>query len=566
MSDSAPSPVDPSPEPIASTSSVPLPSEHAPLASLGNLPPELKALVVLKLAEVDAEADDTWEDVDGDAEDVNEVDPDADDERREAHAWGTWKDAGRFNLRDMEMGENGHPTLEALTQAAETLVEIGGMSGMAALSLVNREFSEMCFPYLWQDVDFEDRSAESILVFLREIIPRHARHIRSLAFGQSDEELLDDEPTVFATARNVLGSDYDARLKAVLDEAERLGGVSAQGITEPMRKRRARSLILAEVVKHCPNVQILDFEGFQKTPISGNEELDDFTEAVEQAYPVDHALEAIKTHLGPKLTDLTFLINDDGVSTEGDVASLLSACPNLLRLELECIAPSGAPAHRERLHEALLALNKLESLNVVIGDFINDDFASRTISWPLKVLALAECEDLSFPSFFSLIHQFSSTLEVLDLDGTPHNNSETETKKYLGRLVSLPKLDTLVLATPHDPSFVDAFSQCPIREFCLGFCPAFTYPDVEAFIEAHHQTLKKLQIEHDAALTEAQVESLEVLCHAKGIECELLEPEDDSDTDDDPSDFEDDFDQEEWEHDEDDEGDEGDDDAFDHTE
>ncbi|GAA5870960.1 hypothetical protein JCM1840_002739 [Sporobolomyces johnsonii] len=560
MSDPTASTSKPTPEPIASTSS--LPSEHRPLASLGNLPPELKALIVHKLAEVDAEADDTWEDVDEDAEDANKADPDANNEESEARARGMWRDARRLDPRDMELGENGFPTMEALTRWKDHLVDIGGMSGMAALSLVNREFSEICFPYLWQDVDFEDRSAESILVFLREIIPRHAKHIKSLAFGQSDEELLDDEPTVFATARNVLGSDYDARLKAVLDEAERFGGVSAQGITEPMRKRRARSLVLAEVVKHCPNVEILDFEGFQKTPISGNEDLDDFTEAVEQAYPVDHALEAIKTHLGPKLTDLTFLINDDGVSTEGDVASLLSACPNLLRLELECLAPSGAPAHREKLHEALLALDKLESLTIVTGDFINDDFASRTISWPLKVLALAECEDLSFASFFSLIHQFSSTLEVLDLDGTPHNNSETETKKYLGRLVSLPKLDTLVLATPHDPPFVDAFSQCPIREFCLGFCPAFTYPDVEAFIEAHHQTLKKLQIEHDAALSEAQVESLEVLCHAKGIECELLEPEDDSD-DDDPSEFEDDFDQEEWE---DDDDDDDDDDAFEHSE
>lgn len=255
-------------------------------------------------------------------------------------------------------------------------------------------------------------------------------------------------------------------------------------------------------------------------------------------------------------------MNDDGISSEGDVASLLEACPNLMRVDLEVYCGFKDPEERERLHKALLKLKKLDTLDVGSGYFINDEFVKLVLEHQAKeeeaphaivsanpfpsmrCLALVECMDLSFESFFNLIHRFSSTLEVLDIDSTPHANHPGATKKFLGRPFDLPKLQSLVISTPHEPKILDSFVNCKLIEFSLGFCPAFKYKDVEDFITLHQDSLKKLEIADDAAMTEAQVESLEVFCHAKGIAVELLEPdsedEEDEDEDMNPSDFDED--------------------------
>lgn len=286
----------------------------------------------------------------------------------------------------------------------------------------------------------------------------------------------------------------------------------------------------------------------------------------ESIYRTDHALEAIKTHLGPRLTDISLLMNDDGISTEGDVATLLEACPNLLRLELSIYCGYVDPQERRALHEALLKLRKLETLDVSAGWFINEEFARLALGQDLRedegtevalvrrahttpnpfpalrCLALVECSDLSFEAFFNLVHRFSSTLRILDIDSTPHANHPEMTKKYLGRPLDLPRLETLVLSTPLEAKFLESFVNCKLVEFCLGFCPAFVYKDIEDFISLHQTTLKKVEVADDAALSEAQFESLEVFCHAKGIEIELLEPDSEDEEDDelDPSDFDED--------------------------
>lgn len=228
---------------------------------------------------------------------------------------------------------------------------------------------------------------------------------------------------------------------------------------------------------------------------------------------------------------------------------------------MEIYCTYNKPEERKALHEALLKLRKLETLDVGAGEFINDEFVQlalapihhkneeeeETSSNPfpaLNCLALGYCQDLSFDSFFNFIHLFSSTLRVLDLDSTPHANHPAVTKKYLGRPFDLPHLRTLVLSTPHEPKILDSFVNTKLTEFSYGFCPAFSYKNVEDFIALHQDTLKKVEIHDQAALTQAQVERLEVFCHAKGIECELLEPDSSDEEEDDeayldPSDFED---------------------------
>ncbi|BGP40267.1 hypothetical protein JCM10449v2_004226 [Rhodotorula kratochvilovae] len=520
--------------PVASTSTLPPPSRK--LACLGNLPPELKLHIVRKVAEVDMEGIDeddpaptAWiDDVEGTGEDS--MNAGIKRKRRPS----TNEEDGWRDVEELELGPDGNPTPEALARVRDQytadMEDVMRPSGIEALTLVNHEFNELAVPIMWQNLDFEDRSNEAILACIRDILPKHGRHVRSLEFGQADTRMMELDPP---------SSGYDAedpflpmrrdRL-AVVEAAEKLAGVTPEDYNSETRHRRTRSLLVAEVVRLCPNVVRVDCEGMPRTRLDWADSLEEQDlDDRNVVYATDHALEAVKTHLGAQLTDLTFLVNDDSVTTEAHVADLLLACPNLLRLELESYVPSGSPENREKLHGALAALSQLESFTHAGGGFIDDAFAEREdVAWPLKVLALGECEDLSFPAFFAFVHRFASTLECLDLDGTPHTNVDKDNEAFAARAVALPRLDTLVLATQHEASFLlSAFAQCPIRELSLGFCPAVELKDVEAFLDLHVETLRRIEVAGDAALTEAQVESLEVLCHAKGIECELLAPDED---------------------------------------
>ncbi|GAA5856855.1 hypothetical protein JCM8547_008877, partial [Rhodosporidiobolus lusitaniae] len=410
------------------------------------------------------------------------------------------------------------------------------------------------------ELDFESVSNESILHLITHVLPGHASHVHSLAFGQSEARMLrDDPPTAGA---------YDAvdpflplppRRLAIVEAAERFGGVSSTvdeegtALSSEVRSRRCRSLLVAEVIRQCRNVVRLDFEGFPCINPLWVDDIDerDLTELpVNIVYSVDHAAEAVKRYIGAGLTDLTYLVNDDGVTTEGEVAALLSACPNLLRLELETLVPSGSSTNRDALYAAFEALHKLEALNIVDGAmYLTDAFAALPLDWPnLTVLALGECEDLSFSSFRTLVERFSTSLEVLDIAGTPHANHPEDTKKSLSSgPLNLPRLNTLVLETPHEsPFLLTLFTLSPIRTFSFGFCPAIEFSNVLKFLDLQQGTLKRVEVASDAALTSGQVEGLEVLCHARGVECELLEAEEDSETDlSDPSEFDIDDDDEE---------------------
>ncbi|GAA5872178.1 hypothetical protein JCM3774_002287 [Rhodotorula dairenensis] len=539
--------------PVASTSST------RPLACLGNLPPELKALIVLKAVEVDLE------DLDDDDDDIDEepwVDHDdhplaaaegegfpgafPGDTRRTTKRKRQRSDVGR-NGSDNEQGDDGWRDVDDDDDDrdsdrdgaqdggdAQYLRDLGDTlkwTALGALSLVNHEFNEIATPYLWAELDFEDRANESVLECIRTILPKHGKHVRSLDFGQSDPRMLDAEvPGSGYQSADPFGYIPPSHLR-IIRAAEQLNGVPAEGVSSEIRHRRTRSLLMAQVVRMCPNVIAIDTEMLPKTRPDWSDDLEDrdLTNP-DIVYAVDHALDAVKEHLAAQLEDLTLLINSDGITTEGDLADLLSACPNLLRLSVDCLAPAGPRRNRDKLYRALAGLAKLETLEIDAGEFFNDEFANDVdVPWPLKVLALTECDELSFPAFFTFVHKFSRTLECLDLDRSPHDNVERDSKAYVHRALQLPRLDALCLATMHEPAWLlEGFAQCPIREFSLGFCPAVGLGDIEQFIDVHAQTLERIEVQGDAALTEAQVESLEVLCHSKHIECEVL-PLDSSD-------------------------------------
>ncbi|GAA5925383.1 uncharacterized protein JCM15063_005011 [Sporobolomyces koalae] len=534
------------------------PDSQRRMASLGGLPPELKAQIVAELYQdlllesysydalttppsrnwptsvgpaplltdesprneppIRASPDDSaW--VDEDDDDNDDDDDDGQDDNDDHLAFDHDLAAGGFSPA---RGSSPDPELD---------------EGLFALTLVNHEFAELAYVWLYKQLDLENRSTESLLFLINEILPRHAQHVRALAFGYDGDMYVGAQPATVAYA----GQD-------LAEKAEQLTGIiDSDPPTDRARVRRARSLLIAKIIELCPHLELIDCEAFQKHPIDEDAYEDDpVVINQDDVYEVDHAIQAIRNR-APNLIDLTLLVNDDEFTNEGDVAYLLEGCRNLKRLGLESYVVAKIPEQRAALHQAVLNLDKLEILSVNAGFFVDDRFVElvknhpSTPPFPLQTLALTECPDLSFASFVDLIHAFSDTLLALDIDSTPSTNHPGQTEKFLGKPFNLPKLEALALTTTHEAKFLQSFVDCKLVELSFGFCPAIAYKDLEAFITQHQETLRRVEISDDVALSDAQLESLEVFCHAKGIRLEMLPPDSSSEGSDvDPSDLDDD--------------------------
>jgi hypothetical protein len=500
-----------------STTAPPSAAEASSPPSLGNLPPELKAIIVEMVDQVDEEDEEDMYD------DIEEVDDDGNETGAHEHEHGEDcahdHDPAHSNAHAHE-----HVHGEGCSHDHEDVP--AEPSSMSNLSLVNKEFASLAQPFLWkvsfcssvpswnvaltewdlQHVDFTYRSTEQVLHFIQEILPRHADHIQGLQFSQNEVRL--DEPG----ANQVIHLLNEEHISA----AEELAEVSKAESPLIARHSRARGLLFASIIPRLPNLDTLDFDFHYLTSVVEDIPL-----------PVDHVVEAA-LKVGSKITDLTLTNELSSMRDEAYLASLLSHFPNLLRLDLALGAlHSGG---RDDLIKALVGLSKLETMSLMSAPYVTDDFAAANWVAPLKILALSSCEDLSFAGFRTLVDKFSSTLTVLDLDDVPHNNSEKDNKKYLGLPFDLPKLNTLVLTTLHPASFLDSFAACSLVEFSFGFCPNIPYAAVEAFVVHHSATLKEVTLEDAANLSSAQIESLEVLCHAKGINCTVDAPDSDMDS------------------------------------
>ncbi|GAA6024236.1 hypothetical protein JCM10207_006967 [Rhodosporidiobolus poonsookiae] len=409
---------------------------------------------------------------------------------------------------------------------------------LGALSLVNKAWHELVAPLFWHDLYLWPASTEELLHLVRDILPRVGQHVEKLSLRETafdpllEHGDLDNLPPAEGTALTVV------------EAAEKLGGVDASLADWELRTLRARNLVLAQIVKACPAVKQLDFQGFvrpMKIKPAGEE---DTVIIVEQVEVPNVALEAIKAR-GTAIEALSLLLPPDGLTTETDVAALLRAFPDLVHLDINCFLfeadEAKRAAARSELVDALEALTKLEELDLGESTFVNDAFAARAFTWPLKHLALGEYAELSFGSFVTLVERFSATLVSLELDGTPHDDSEDDTAAYLGKALNLPHLTALEVATPHKTAFLDAFAQCPLEEVLLGDCPQFTVAEVLKFLEAHKATLKALDYEDDGIPDEEKegaedaegsstLERLADWCEENSVEFALIPGHDDCDT------------------------------------
>ncbi|KAL8291594.1 hypothetical protein RQP46_001852 [Phenoliferia psychrophenolica] len=561
----------------------------APAPTLGQLPPELKALIVDMVAEMDDE-DEFEDDDEEESDDEHDCSSHGPEGHHHGHSHGPKKPV--HDCSTHAPGE--HPADDDDEERDE-----GVQSALWALALLDREFSALVQRHIWRRVDLSDSLISEIGTFLLEIAPRHGHHVELLAVQQRLDEWdpITDNPKI--------SPELTARWEALTVFPDE---------DDDARRLRFRRELLAEVVPLLPNLVSvqLDFlevpepQGMPDLPRDGVVTVEMKREiAVQmvsmQGYFLERAVEIIRQHepamldeispdvpldmerlsnstllelfrlchaplpshfklnevtsafrkIGPQITSsLTVMGDESGEprASEEQLASFLLDFPNVARLELDIpLLPVG----RTLLHDALVSLSSLRTLMIEGASFVNDEFAKLPWTAPMRVLALSNCEDLSLPSLISLVTKWAPSLQVLELDDVPANITDAEAKKLL-RPLELPKLDTLIVSTTHSAAFLALFGRTALVELEIGACPGIEYKNWEGFVTEHAGTLKKVTLQGDHDFTEAQVESFQVYCFAKKIDLDIEEPDSD---DEDEWDSEDGEEVDEWEDDDEDGGD-----------
>ncbi|KAL8287203.1 hypothetical protein RQP46_003655 [Phenoliferia psychrophenolica] len=258
----------------------------APQPTLGQLPPELKALIVAMVAW-------TWDSV----EDEESDDEDEDEDDRSGSELSS---EHRHKLA-------GDPLLEGVKVK----------STLWALALLDREFSGLVQQHLWKDINLTNATLPDIGTFLLDIVPRRGQHVELLALqlqGTVEWDPLSEELSPGLTARWESLEEYP--------EEE-----------EESRILRFRRELLAELVPLLPNlarVEIDYFDADERDPMPAYLRLSEVADAL--------------ARIGHQITHLVIdNSNSDELRTsEGHLAFFLLAFPNLIDLTLMIpLLPNG---------------------------------------------------------------------------------------------------------------------------------------------------------------------------------------------------------------------------------
>ncbi|SGY22928.1 BQ5605_C019g08873 [Microbotryum silenes-dioicae] len=578
-----------------------------PKPSLGTLPPELKAIIVAMVHEVDCEAalaDEEDDDDDDDDDPVEEVVVEEEKENVKQVSKNNTSSKGksvemppkaiipeRKPVDDDDDDDDDYDEDDADDDDDDDSSFDGRYARvpvhrtMCQLSLVNREFAALAQPFIWSAVHMDTKTLPDIYYFYTTIIPRHGQHIEGLSFsinefctqGPDDEgddtnwedtELDDDDddddddeleadhhdPSTDAKVVHRKRNAVPAKKKSSMpaDYIKVLDALAAAGICPRSKDTlywhqyaTARALLFEEILRKLPKLTTLDFDLLAHFPRNDGPS-DPRRVPVVDSFPGSLLEEG---GVGPQIIDLTLYGDSNSMIPFNELEVMLGAFPNLKRLHLgfEPTSEDDEDDGPECVYKALAELKYLESFTLDNAYWLDTRFANHEFKGPLKLIALSDATEITWDALRRAVEKLSATLEVLDLDSFALefadllDSAQTEgdaeggfgPRERLLRPWKLPKLDTLVLETDHDPAVLTVFNDCPIKQLELGMCELFGYSTVEDFITMHESTLKSLIVIQDSFLTPAQMESLELLAFHKGIDLVVRDPDSDSEDEDD---------------------------------
>ncbi|GAA5966561.1 hypothetical protein JCM3765_000961 [Sporobolomyces pararoseus] len=412
--------------------------------------------------------------------------------------------------------------LKQLEKAVEDLELGGGASNVSNLSLTNKEWHKACCSYIWQSPDLAERSLESLFYFQKDLLPKYSEYVDSLYLMQNGSTLLEEDEE--SPYKMVDGTSEEEREEKLIREVEAVAGVEKPK-DESIRQLRARTLVLAEIVKASPQLVKIEFD----CPEVDDEDEDE-EEEEEEANSTelrDYVVDVLKQHANAfkSLSHIGYSLTPVSTSSYEDAASLLSTYSTQLRsVRLDCVS---APGDSDSILNALVSLEKLESLDLADSDFAFD-YSQLQVQWPLRRLVLGEFLELSTEAFSTLVNKFSSTLEILNLDGSPsHEEEEGDAQKVTREFkqfpINLPKLEILEISTNHSTKVLDwlTSSSTALRELRIGFCPNFDVDQVVNFVEKNQDRINYFELDVSCFGIE-EVSKLGAVCEELGIKFQLV--------------------------------------------
>ncbi|GAA5896652.1 hypothetical protein JCM6882_005750 [Rhodosporidiobolus microsporus] len=429
--------------------------------------------------------------------------------------------SAHHHVRDRLLKEGKRSTKEL----AKMMVEMFRMttpcrSGLSTFSLINRECFLIARPILWQHLDLGDRTCTSLLLFLRDILPRHASLVKSLVFDYDSciqrSGLTDLDESYFSTQekRNAKVAERMANLKPHRKLA--------------IRRLRTPGVFVGEIIKQLVNLEKVDFTPFLPEDYDLNEHWNERWQ--------DHAFQALVALRAPLRSLDLFVdwdVKDQGINLE----RLLEGSPDLETLVLHGATTEGDEntlAYRG-LWATLAGLDKLQRLTLELP--VPHDVAELDIAWPLTSLILDSTGPTSPSALAKFLSKFSNTLKNLELryiyNGMPEGDDPVSTSTpSLDKITfSLPRLTRLAVANfSYDAnSFLAPFSKSPLEVLRIEDCAASAGEHVLAALETHKATLKKVQLfsaEYFMVLKEEDRKKIREWCEKSGVAYEDVAHED----------------------------------------
>ncbi|GAA5833810.1 hypothetical protein JCM11251_005971 [Rhodosporidiobolus azoricus] len=461
-------------------------------ASFASLPPELKELVAEHVRTLDLEESEVYRPLPMSAYQV------------------------RDEVAEMMMKEGKRSTKELARMMVDLMAKVTPTrSGLSTFSLINRECFHIARPILWQHLDLGDRTVSSLLVFLRDILPRHASLVKSLVFDY--ESCLE---------RSGLTGDDDAYYppehKRFVKAAERLANLRPHRKLS-VRRLRAPGVFVGEIIKHLDSLEKVDFTPFAPEDYGLNEHWN--------TRWLDHAFQAL-ANLKPRLKHLEIMVDWDVRDQAANLERLLRSSNDLESLELKGAVMEGEESlpPYQAMFSALARLSKLKRLSLDLP--IPISFRKLDITWPLTSLCLDNTGPDSPIDLIDFLSLFSSTLTDLEMRYVYAVIDEGGATTSFSKLTaSLPHLTRLAVANSagEPDAFLSPFDKCPLEVLRIEDCSASAAEHVLAALETHKETLKKVQLlaaEYFMVLDEDNRKKVREWCESTGVVYEDVEHED----------------------------------------
>ncbi|ORY52189.1 hypothetical protein BCR35DRAFT_310662 [Leucosporidium creatinivorum] len=369
--------------------------------------------------------------------------------------------------------------LEFVGTDTETFVQDNTIE-LAPLAGVNVEMYRLTAQWRWKVVDLSNRRNQDILHFIRDILPRHGKHITHLAT---------DLVTPFEGSNPRLW-------KAATDLCGLKDNVAYFLEKTPQQKcRSARHFLYAVVVARASKLEAINLH-FQH----------------DQGAGLALLMKTIRD-AAPKIKDLTYAV--EGPADYRKLGNFLLPFTELDHLEIDCPeALNEMDVDPPELIKSLLRMTKLEHLVFKQSQCLTHRLASADWSRvPLKYLQVAGGGPIFLSTSFdahslaAMLPQFADTLKDLSLFSVTPPSFDAfgginlfRTRKpapptYYNpfTLPHLKRLDFTALDSDH--SILQAFRTCPIEDILLGqFMDKMEDEPALSVLQGWKKTLRKVRL------------------------------------------------------------------------